>query len=206
MRIKLLEKSYNNKVHSFWNTVQVRSESQTLVLIAENEEANVELSFRPEEIHQLWAQLLSQDTSKAKEVSERFSDNLSRANSLATRLGLDQYQDDAKRLEDMKAFVQIYADLIEHAKFGLASQKTLQQEQRAISDAAEPAEVKSKEREFDEEAKRVSASFEGKFPRQPLFSDDAVELVKILEEQERQKKEIKEQEEKRLKELREQAK
>ena len=106
----------------------------------------------------------------------------------------------------MKAFVQIYADLIEHAKFGLASQKTLQQEQRAISDAAEPAEVKSKEREFDEEAKRVSASFEGKFPRQPLFSDDAVELVKILEEQERQKKEIKEQEEKRLKELREQAK
>ena len=98
MRIKLLEKSYNNKVHSFWNTVQVRSESQTLVLIAENEEVNVELSFRPEEIHQLWAQLLSQDTSKAKEVSERFSDNLSRANSLATRLGLDQYQDDSKRL------------------------------------------------------------------------------------------------------------
>lgn len=207
MDLNINEVKYNNRIRGKIEKMDVKGDSKSISLkfVTKDLDGIINLTF--DEIRIIWAKLLEFDKGKAKEVNEHFSENLNEANNIANRLSLDNYDDEKEKLEDMKNFVTLFSDLVEHAKFGILATKNLADQQKDINDEKikkDFAPELENKKKFDEEAKIVSEQFNKKFPEK-RFEGEAISFDQLLSKIEEEKKKIKEDEEKRLRDLQKQA-
>jgi hypothetical protein len=207
MELNINEIKYNNRIKEKINEFKVSANQTGVVVGINNGNIEGQISFSFDDIRILWAKLLESDKSKSREVNEHFSDNLSLANNLANRLSLDNYKEDSEKLEDMKHFVAVFSDLVEHAKFGILAAKNLETQQKNLIDEKtkiEHSDIIEKKKLFDDEAKKTSEQFESRFP-QKRFSGDAISFEQLLLKMEEEKNKIREEDQKRFEELKKQA-
>jgi len=195
------EIKYNNKIKGDFSDFKLDDCEKGLKLKFKNDIMEGSFSISFDEVRKIWAKFLETNQSEAKQTSEKFIENLRLAEDLSRKISSDSYKETKEKLDDMKNFVAIYSDLIEHAKFGIASQKNLDQERQNLNHEKNKTPEKVNElNEFTKKAKEQSENFQKNFPTEKL-SGDAISLSELLEKMEIEKKHIREEEVKRLKEL-----
>lgn len=187
MDFNVEELKYSNKIKSGSNKIKISGNNGEISLDFENEDISGKIKLKFDEVREIWAELLKYDKSKSEEISKKFDDNLYEANKLANKLSIGDYDEKKLELDDIKDFLKVYSDLIEHAKFGLATKKELEKQQEdLVHENSKLEEIKEKQRKFDEDAKKISEEASNLFPVKK-FEGEAIEFEELLRRMEQEK-------------------